>query len=179
MEFCVSLLSTQTAYLTVAVTTTLAAGMLPSITAEAKAAELRKLFNMVEARHDYFVGKVLPKIPSTCAKDFTGVECTTTLLETLGSRLNEVEGTVSCSGVYRWSPTFMSTEMKHLYDDLAELDFNTTNTSKSANIVIASLTDDPETRRILLGGEVKERNPTKKLGGVKVSFKGKSGQEGL
>lgn len=50
---------------TVTITTTLVLKMLPPKPSEMETAELRKLYDAVEARHNSLVEKILPMIPET------------------------------------------------------------------------------------------------------------------
>ena len=82
MEHCISLISAHAAIITVGITTTVAAGMIPPITAKSKTAELRKRFDMVEARHEFFVKRILPRLPEDEVKsDSFKVEKTEALLD--------------------------------------------------------------------------------------------------
>ena len=68
---------------TLTVTTSFLPKVLPSITADAKAADLRKLYDMVEKRHAEFMNKTLHRLPKSYLKEseFQGMEKTTFLLE--------------------------------------------------------------------------------------------------
>lgn len=83
MDINIVFLAGSAAGATLTITTSLAVGMLTSLTAEAKAADLRKLYDMVEARHRLFTDKILPRIPTSMAKcdEFKGMEKRTFLLE--------------------------------------------------------------------------------------------------
>lgn len=83
MNVSIVFLAGSAAGVTATVTTTVVVDMLPSLTANAKAADLRKLYDMVEARHRFIADTILPKLPASKADhpDFKGVEKTTTLLE--------------------------------------------------------------------------------------------------
>ncbi|KAF9649331.1 hypothetical protein BDM02DRAFT_3113929 [Thelephora ganbajun] len=133
--------------------------MLPSMTAEQRAADLREQYNMVKSRHEHFVEKILPRIPlSDRVKnpDFQGTGETTFLLEGLGLRLNEIEGKISFGGMYRWSPMYLKKDIDRLFFELSELDWNTLRTSTAAKAVFEKLLEDPETRKVLYGESSKK-----------------------
>jgi len=147
MNVTVGFLAGSAAGLTFTVTTTVATNVFPSLTAEAKAADLRKLYDMIEARHRLVVDKILPKLPKAKAlhPDFEGMEKRTILLEgyvnlatlgpdlrltdishiSYGVQLDEIEGSISCGGMYRWSPMFLREDITQLFNDLSTLDLNT------------------------------------------------------
>jgi len=69
---------------TLQVTTGFPLGLLPPLTAQSKAAELRKRYDLVGRRHRHFVEKILPMMPSSQVavhSDLQGVVRTTVLLE--------------------------------------------------------------------------------------------------
>jgi len=68
---------------TLSVTTIYTLKAFPGLTATARAAELRKLYNMVESQHKNFMEKTLPRLPLPHAKDpnFQGMKKRTFLLE--------------------------------------------------------------------------------------------------
>lgn len=69
---------------TLQVTTGFPMNLLPPITAQSKAAELRKRYDLVEQQHRHFVEKILPRMPSNQVAlnpDLQGVVRTTVLLE--------------------------------------------------------------------------------------------------
>ena len=42
-----------------------------------------------------------------------------------GLLLNEIEGKISCGGLYRWSPTYLGRDIAGLFEDLSDLNMNT------------------------------------------------------
>jgi len=83
MDVYITVLATAATGITLSISTTIAAKVFPAVTAETKTADLRKVYAMVESRHNHFVEKILPRLPPSSAEnpEFQEVGKTTFLLE--------------------------------------------------------------------------------------------------